>query len=74
MINALFLSAFKLESIVVGIVLLIVFGPLYLKTKNLLLCSVLWILLGSIFVALVPDLAGLAVILLILGVGGLLWG
>jgi hypothetical protein len=73
LINALFLSAFKLQSIVVGVLLLVIFGPLYIKSRNLLLCSILWILLGAIFVSLVPDLAGLAVILLILGVASLLY-
>lgn len=72
-INALYLQAFGLEDIVVGMVLLIIFAPLYIKTKNLLLCSIVWILLGASFVAMVPALAGLAVILLILGIAGVLY-
>lgn len=72
-LNALYLQAFGLEDIVIGVVLLIVFAPLYIKTKNLLLCSIVWILLGAGFVTMVPALSGLAVILLILGISGVLY-
>lgn len=73
LVNALFLSVFQLQSIVVAVFLLVFFAPLFIKTRNLLLCSILWILIGGSFIALVPDLAGLAVILLILGVASLLY-
>ena len=60
--------------LILGVIVLIITIPLYLRTESLAYVSVVWILLGGAFVYLFP--AGtfkLAYILVALGVGGLLY-
>jgi hypothetical protein len=71
--GAIFLWSFILQDILVGAVLALFLVPLYIRTKSLLLLSIIWILLGAGFIALIPSLSGLAIIFLILGIGSLLW-
>jgi hypothetical protein len=71
--QAIFLSAFIIQDILYGIFCALFLIPIYLKTKSLLLLCVLWILLGGFFITAMPAVSGLAIIFLVLGVGGVLW-
>lgn len=72
-LNAIYLSGFLLEDIVVGVICLLFLGPLYIRTKSLLLICIIWTLLGGFLIAAVPALSGIALIFLILGVAGLFY-
>lgn len=71
--QAIFLFSFGLQSLLYGALSMLFFVPLYIKTKSLLLLSVLWILLGGFFITAMPVVSGLAIVFLILGIGGVLW-
>lgn len=44
--------------------------PIYIRTNSLLLVSILWILVGYMFMALAPAVTMIATLLMVLGVGG----
>lgn len=46
--------------------------PLYIRTKSLLVLSIAWMLLGSFFIVAMPIVSGVAILLWVLAVGGLL--
>jgi hypothetical protein len=71
--GAIFTSAFLIQDILVGSLLMLFFVPIYVRTKSLMLLCIIWILLGSVFITLAPSLSALAVIMLVLGIGGILW-
>jgi hypothetical protein len=71
--GAIFLSAFLLQDILVGALCMLFLVPIYIRTKSLLLLCVLWILIGSSIVLIAPQLSGLAIVFLILGVAGVFW-
>jgi hypothetical protein len=71
--QAIFLWSFILQDILVGAICMLFLVPIYIKTKSLLLLSILWILLGSSFIVAMPAVSGLAIIFLILGVGSVFW-
>jgi hypothetical protein len=71
--GSIFLSAFLLQDLLVGVICMLFLIPIYIKTKSLLLLSILWILLGGFFIVAMPSVSGLAVIFLILGIGSVLW-
>lgn len=71
--QALFLTAFNIIDVVYGVICLLFLLPLYIKTKSLLLICILWILIGSFFIIVMPLVSGLAVIFMVLGVAGLLY-
>ncbi len=54
-------------------VIFISFGVLYLKTKSVVLCSVLWLLLGGTFITLTTVISPIAVILVALGITGMIY-
>lgn len=57
-----------------GLVTLIVTGVLYIRTQSLLYVSIVWILIGSIFIyTAMPLVSPLASFLLIMGIGGMLY-
>lgn len=60
------------ETAIVAILMLFLV-PLYIRTKSLMLISIVWILVGGFFVAAVPAAAGLSVIFIVMGIGGLLY-
>lgn len=60
------------ETAIVAILMLFII-PLYLRTKSLMLISIIWILVGGFFVAAVPAASGLSVIFIVMGIGGLLY-
>lgn len=72
-IQAVYVSAFQSSDVFYGVVTLLFTAPLYIRTRSLLLLSILWMLLGSLFLVAMPLLSGLAMLLWIFGVGGMLW-
>lgn len=72
-IQAVYVSAFQSSDVFYGVVTLLLIAPLYIRTRSLLLLSILWILLGGLFLVAMPILSGLAMLLWIFGVGGMLW-
>jgi hypothetical protein len=71
--QAIFLWSFILQDILYGAVCMLFLVPIYLKSRSLLLLSILWILLGSFFIVAMPAVSGLAIVFLILGVGSVFW-
>jgi hypothetical protein len=71
--TAMFLWSFILQDILVGALCMLFIIPIYIRTRSLFLIAILWILLGSFFIAAMPAVSGLAVIFLILGIGSILW-
>lgn len=70
-IQACYVAAFQSPDLFYGMLSLIVFSAIYIRTKSLLVPSILWILLGSFFISAMPIVSGLAMLLLITGVAGL---
>ncbi len=72
-IQAFFISNFmNFETALVLLVMMFLL-PLYLRTKSLLLMSILWLLVGGFFVAALPSAAAISVLFMVLGVAGLLF-
>lgn len=71
--SAIFLWSFIQQDILVGAICMLFLVPIYIKTRSLLLLSILWILLGGFFIAAMPAVSGLAIVFLILGVGSVFW-
>ena len=71
--QALYVAAFQSVDLFYGVMVLLFTVPLYIRTHSLLLLCILWILLGGTVVAIMPLASGLAVFLLILGIGGTLY-
>jgi hypothetical protein len=72
-IIASYTQAFGSADIFFGVAIMLVMIPLYIRTKSLMLMSILWILLGSLFLVAMPLVSGLAVLLLVLGIGSMLY-
>ena len=60
------------ETAIVAILMLFII-PLYIRTKSLMLISIIWILVGGFFVLSVPAASGLSVIFIVFGIAGLLY-
>lgn len=71
--NALMVSVFQSTTIVVAILYMLFFVPLYIRTKSLMLICILWILLGGFAIAAMPEVAGFAVLFSAFGVAGLVY-
>lgn len=70
-IQAIYISAFQSADLFYGVILLLFMAPLYIRTRSLLLMSILWILLGSFFLVAMPIVSGLAILLLSFGLAGM---
>jgi hypothetical protein len=57
---------YMMIAFIVGIVL-------YIRFKSVIICAILWITLGSFYVALVPMAANFAILLVVVAVGSLLF-
>ena len=56
-----------------ALVLLIFFGVLYNRTHSIALCSILWLLLGSSFIATTMIVSPIAIVLVALGLTGIIY-
>ena len=72
-IQAVYVSAFQNSDVFYGVIILLFTAPLYIRTKSLVLLSILWILLGGFFIVAMPLVSGLALFLMIFGIAGLLF-
>lgn len=70
---ALFAFTFNIESVGIGLVCMIGFVALYLRTGSLLLLCVAWLLVGTFLITLIPAVAALAILFLALGITGLIY-
>lgn len=71
--QAIFLWQFLILDILAGAILSLFLIPIYLRTKSLLLNCVIWILIGGSMITVMPSLGLLAILFLVLGIGGVLW-
>jgi len=71
--QALYVNVFHSIDLFYAMLLLLFTMPIYIRTKSLTFISILWILIGSIVITVVPSVAGMAVLFLGLGIGGLLF-
>jgi len=71
--QALYITAFMSPDVFYGTIIMVFMGAIYIRTKSLALISILWILIGSGFMVAVPIAAGLGLLLIILGIGGMLF-
>ena len=72
-IQATYVSAFQSADLFYGVIILLFMAPLYIRTRSLLLMSILWILLGGLFLIAMPIVSGLAMLLLSFGLAGMLY-
>jgi hypothetical protein len=72
-VQALLVRTFLSFEAAIAMIIMLFMIPIYLRTKSLLLLSILWILIGGFFVAAVPMASGIAILFIALGVGGLLY-
>lgn len=70
-IQGVYVNAFQSADLFFGVLILLFMVPLYIRTRSLLFMSILWILLGSLFLVAVPIISGLAILLLSLGLAGM---
>lgn len=70
-IQAVYVNAFQSADLFWGMVILLFMAPLYIRTRSLLLMSIIWILLGSFFLVAMPIVSGLAILLLSFGLAGM---
>lgn len=69
--NALIATTFNSLSIGIALITMIFLVPLYLRTNSLMLLVIVWLLLGGFLIVLFPEVSGLALIFMALGIGGL---
>lgn len=72
-IQAVYVSAFQSADIFYALIMLLFTAPLYIRTKSLLFVSIIWILLGGLFLVAMPIVSGVAMLLMIFGLAGMLF-
>lgn len=72
-IQACYVSAFQSADLFYGMLALIGVSALLIRTKSLLFVSIIWVLLGGLFIVAMPIVSGLAVFLMIMGLAGVLF-
>ena len=71
--QAILVRTFLSFEAAIAMIIMLFMVPIYLRTKSLLLLSILWILIGSFLVAAVPLASGVGILFIALAVAGLLW-
>jgi len=71
--SALMVSVFQSNTIVIAVLYMLFFVPLYIRTKSLMLLCILWILIGGFAITAMPEVAGFAVLFSAFGVAGLVY-
>jgi len=72
-IQACYVSAFLSADIFYGMLILLFTVPLFIRTKSLLLLSIMWIMLGGLVVTAIPLVSGMAFLLMMFGIAGVLY-
>jgi len=70
-LQAIYIMAFQSVDVFYGIVTMIITGAIYIRVHSLPFLCIMWILIGSFFMTVLPLVAGLGVLLIILGLGGI---
>lgn len=70
-IQAVYVSAFQSVEVFYAFVAVLFTLPLYIRTQSLLFLSIVWILLGGLFLVAMPIVSGVAILLIIFGLGGM---
>lgn len=70
---ALLLSVFQNLSIGIGFVVTMFLSALYLRNGSLLVMCIVWLLIGSFLIVLIPAVSALAIFFMGLGITGLMW-
>ena len=70
-LQAIYVSAFQSADLFYGVISMIFAVGLYIRTNSLILISLIWILLGSLFLTAMPIVSNLAVFLMIFGIAKL---
>ena len=55
------------------IILMLITIPIYIRTKSIMFIGIAWILLGSLFVAVIPAASKFMVLILIMGLASILY-
>jgi hypothetical protein len=72
-LQASYVTSLGFVDLVYGLIAMLFFIPLYIRTKSLLLLCIVWILLGGFYIASMQVVSALAILFLALGLGGLLF-
>lgn len=72
-LQAIYVSAFQSADLFYGVLSLFPFVALYIKTNSLLFVSIIWILVGTLFITAMPIVSNFAVLLMAFGLAGLLY-
>jgi len=72
-IQGIYVLSFGSVDIFFAFVTMLGLGAVYIRTRSLILISILWLLVGSFFIAAMPLVAGIGVLLVIFGISGLLY-
>jgi len=72
-LQAVYTSAFGSADVFYAFLTMAVVLPIYIRTKSLTFCAVAWIMLGSFFIVASPLVSGIAVLLMLMGIGSLLY-
>ena len=73
LLQAIYVSAFQSSDLFYGVLTLLLTSPIYLRTKSLLLLCIIWILIGGFLITTMPLLSGLALFLMVMGLGTMLF-
>lgn len=68
-----FTTAFVNPDLFYSIISFIMFGVLYIRTDSLLFVGIVYILVGGVLISAMPIVAPLAVFLMVMGIGGMLY-
>jgi hypothetical protein len=71
--NVAVATAFNSYAIGIAVITMIFLVALYLRTGSLLLLCIAWLLIGGFLIVAIPIVSGLAIIFLVLGLGGLIY-
>ncbi len=72
-LQALFLFSWSSADLFYGVLAMVFCIPIYIRTKSLVFLCIIWIILGSFFLALMPIVSPLAVLFMGLGIGTLIF-
>jgi hypothetical protein len=72
-LQAIYVTVFGSADVFYGLVFMLISGAILIRTRSLVLLTILYLLVGPFLIVAVPFLSGLGILLSILGVGGLLF-
>lgn len=71
--SAILATAFNSYAIGIAVIVMIFLAALYIRTGSLLLICIAWLLIGGFLIVAIPIVSGMAIIFMVLGVGGLIY-